>query len=73
MSLQVRMLQMKNYNPTIDRTAVEIGGMEVNRTVMVPKRPIDRLDSAAALGSVLSRSAVAMADEFAPNVTPRVT
>jgi hypothetical protein len=34
---------------------------------------MDRLDSAAALGSDTSSSAVAMADEFPPIVTPRVT
>ena len=50
-----------------------IGGIEVKSTVTVPKRPIDRLDNAAARGSVFSRRAVAMADEFAPSVTPRVT
>ena len=42
-------------------------------TVMVPKRPIERLDNAAARGSVRNRSAVAIADEFAPSVTPLVT
>ena len=61
------------YKPTKDRTADVMGGMDVNSTVIVPKSPIERLDSAAARGSVFSRSAVAIADEFAPSVTPRVT
>lgn len=45
----------------------------MNSTVIVPKRLIERLDSAAALGSVRRSSAVATADELAPSVTPRVT
>lgn len=32
-----------------------------------------KLDNAAALGSVTNRSAVAMAEEFPPSVTPLVT
>lgn len=59
--------------PTSDLTAFAIGGIEVNSTVIVPNRLIERLDSAAALGSVRSSKAVATADELAPSVTPRVT
>lgn len=60
-------------SPTSDLTAFAMGGIEVNSTVIVPKRLIDRLDSAAALGSVRSNRAVATAEELAPSVTPRVT
>lgn len=59
--------------PTRVLTVLAIGGMEVNRTVMVPNRLMDKLDRAAALGSDLSSRAVATAEEFAPRVMPRVT
>lgn len=59
--------------PTNERTIATMGGMDVNRTVMVPNRLMLRLDSAAARGSVRRSRAVAMADELAPRVTPRVT
>lgn len=62
-----------HHKPTSDLTVFAIGGMDVKRTVIVPKRLIDKLDSAAALGSERRRSAVATAEEFAPRVTPRVT
>ena len=61
------------YRPTNDRIMLVIGGMDVNRTVIVPNKLIDRLERAAALGSVRRRTAVATADEFAPSVTPLVT
>jgi len=48
------------------------GGTEVKATVIVPSRPILRLENAAARGSVVSSRAVATADEFAPRVIPRV-
>jgi hypothetical protein len=47
--------------------------MDVKATVMVPKRLIDKLDKAAARGSDTRRRAVAIAEEFPPSVTPRVT
>lgn len=50
-----------------------IGGTEVNATVMSPKRAMERLESAAARGSDTSNNAVAIAELFAPSVTPRVT
>jgi hypothetical protein len=50
-----------------------MGGIDVNKTVIVPKRLMERLDNAAARGSDLSSIAVAMADELAPRVTPLVT
>lgn len=50
-----------------------IGGIDVNNTVTVPNRLIDRLDNAAARGSVLRSNAVAMALELTPKVTPLVT
>lgn len=59
--------------PTSDLTVFAIGGIDVKRTVIVPKRLIDRLDSAAARGSERRSSAVATAEELAPRVTPRVT
>jgi hypothetical protein len=39
----------------------------------MPNKLILKLDNAAALGSDTSKSAVAIAEEFPPNVTPRVT
>jgi hypothetical protein len=60
-------------NPTNDRITVTMGGIEVNKTVIAPNKLIDKLDRAAARGSVFKSKAVAIADEFAPNVTPRVT
>jgi hypothetical protein len=53
--------------------ALTIGGTDVNANVMMPNKLILRLDRAAALGSDKSRSAVAMAEELAPRVTPLVT
>lgn len=53
-------------------TTLAIAGTDVNATVIVPKRPIAKLEKAAARGSVTSSRAVAIADEFAPSVTPRV-
>lgn len=50
-----------------------MGGTDVNANVMMPNTLIDKLESAAARGSVCNRSAVAMALEFPPNVTPLVT
>ena len=50
-----------------------MGGTEVRATMVVPNKPIDKLESAAALGSVTSNNAVAMAEEFPPNAIPRVT
>lgn len=60
-------------SPTRDLTAFAMGGIEVNSTVIVPNRLIERLDRAAALGSVRRSRAVATAEELAPSVTPRVT
>lgn len=51
---------------------VTSGGTLVRATVIVPSRPILKLEKAAALGSVVSNKAVATAEEFAPSVTPRV-
>lgn len=49
------------------------GGMEVKSTVTVPKMTMDKLDKAAARGSVRRRNAVARAAELRPRVMPRVT
>ena len=53
--------------------AFTIGGTEVSARVMIPNKLMLRLDNAAALGSETKSSAVAIAEEFAPNVTPLVT
>lgn len=62
-----------DYNPASALIACVTGGIEVKATVIVPKRLIDKLDKAAARGSDTSRRAVAIAEEFPPSVTPRVT
>ena len=54
-------------------TTLNIGGTDVKATMTVPKRLIDKLDSAAALGSETRSNAVAMAEELPPSATPRVT
>jgi hypothetical protein len=61
------------YNPTNDLTRVAAGGIDVNNTVTVPNSVMDKLDNAAARGSVLSNNAVAIALELTPSVTPLVT
>jgi hypothetical protein len=48
-------------------------GTDVNASVMIPKRLMLRLDKAAALGSDCNRTAVTMAEELPPRVTPLVT
>jgi hypothetical protein len=50
-----------------------MGGTDVNANVIIPNKLMDKLESAAARGSDNNRSAVAIALEFPPNVTPRVT
>jgi len=62
-----------NHKSTSDSIAFTIGGTEVKARVMIPNKLIDRLDSAAALGSETSSNAVAIAEELAPSVTPLVT
>ena len=66
-------MQNTNHKSTKESTALTIGGTEVSANVMIPNKLIDRLDNAAALGSETSSSAVAIAEEFAPSVTPLVT
>lgn len=53
--------------------AFTIGGIEVNARVIIPNKLMLKLDKAAALGSVTSKSAVAIAEELPPSVTPLVT
>jgi hypothetical protein len=48
-------------------------GTDVKANVIMPNRLILRLDSAAALGSDTSKTAVAIAEELPPRVTPLVT
>jgi hypothetical protein len=48
------------------------GGTLVSATVIVPNKPMLKLEKAAARGSVVSNKAVATADELAPRVMPRV-
>jgi len=62
-----------NHNPTSAAIALTIGGTLVSASVMMPKRLMLRLLSAAARGSLTRRRAVAIAEEFPPNVTPLVT
>jgi hypothetical protein len=61
------------HKSTKESIAFTIGGTEVKAKVMMPNKLILKLDKAAALGSDTSNSAVAIAEEFPPNVTPRVT
>jgi hypothetical protein len=61
------------YKSTKESMAFTIGGTEVSANVIIPNKLMLRLDSAAALGSETSSSAVAIAEEFAPKVTPLVT
>jgi hypothetical protein len=63
----------QNHKSTKESIAFTIGGTEVKAKVIMPNKLILRLDKAAALGSDTSNSAVAIAEEFPPNVTPRVT
>lgn len=66
-------MKISSQRPTKESIACTIGGTEVSARVMIPNKLIDRLDNAAALGSETSKSAVAIAEEFAPKVTPLVT
>jgi hypothetical protein len=66
-------MQDINHKSTKESIALTIGGTEVSAKVIIPNKLIERLDRAAALGSETSNSAVAIADEFAPSVTPLVT
>ena len=61
------------YKSTNDSIALTITGTEVKAKVMIPNKLMLRLDSAAARGSETSKTAVAIAEEFPPNVTPLVT
>lgn len=58
---------------TNEAIARAIEGTDVNDSVIIPNKLIDKLDNAAARGSDSKRSAVAIALEFPPSVTPRVT
>jgi hypothetical protein len=60
-------------SPTIALITVAMGGMDVKRTVTVPNKIMERLERAAALGSVRRRRAVAMALELTPSVMPLAT
>jgi len=60
------------YCPIKPATIHTIGGTGVNAIVTVPKRLVDRLENVTARGPETSRRAAAMAEEFAPRVTPRV-
>lgn len=61
------------YKPTNESIALTMTGTDVKAKVMIPNKLILRLDSAAARGSETSKTAVAIAEEFPPSVTPRVT
>jgi hypothetical protein len=60
------------YMPASCWTILTIAGTDENATVIVPNKPSARLEKAAARGSVTRSSAVAMAEELPPSVTPRV-
>ena len=60
------------YLPTKPATILTISGTDINATVTVPKGLMDRLENAAAREPETRRRVVAMAEEFAPRVTPRV-
>lgn len=68
-----KLITLSVHKLTKESIARTIGGTVVNARVIIPNRLIERLLSAAALGSATNKSAVAMADEFAPRVTPLVT
>lgn len=61
------------YKFTKESIALTMTGTEVNARVMIPNKLMLRLDKAAALGSDCSKTAVAMADDEPPSVTPLVT
>jgi hypothetical protein len=61
------------YKSTNESIAFTMTGTDVKAKVMIPNKLILRLDRAAARGSETSKTAVAIADEFPPKVTPRVT
>jgi hypothetical protein len=50
-----------------------ITGTDVNAKVMMPNKLMLRLERAAARGSEANKTAVAIAEEFPPSVTPLVT
>ena len=60
------------YLPTKPAKILTISGTDINATVTVPKGLMDRLENAAAREPETRRRVVAMAEEFAPRVTPRV-
>jgi len=61
------------YKFTKESIALTITGTEVKASVMMPNKLMLRLDKAAALGSDCNKTAVAMAEEEPPSVTPLVT
>jgi hypothetical protein len=65
-------LDYTGHSPAKFATMFATAGTEVKATVIVPNKPMARLENAAALGSATRSNAVAIAEEFPPKVTPRV-
>lgn len=63
-------LLLEDHRFTRDWMIATIGGIDVNNTVIVPNRLMEKLDRAAARGSVRKSKAVAITEELAPRVTP---
>ncbi len=61
------------YIPTKESIALTIMGTDVKANVIIPNKVMLKLDRAAALGSDANKTAVAIAEELPPNVTPLVT
>jgi hypothetical protein len=71
--ISVKMVYDLLYKSTNDSIDLTMTGTDVKANVMIPNKLILRLDSAAARGSETNKTAVAIAEEFPPRVTPRVT
>ena len=63
---------VSHHIPANPCTTLTTGPTLLNPTITVPNKPKLKLENAAALGSVTSNKAVAIALLFPPNVTPLV-
>jgi len=70
---KIRSLQISIYKPTNESMALTITGTDVKAIVIIPNKLMLKLERAAALGSFTSKTAVAIAEELPPSVTPLVT
>jgi hypothetical protein len=71
--VSIQGLDTLRHISTKESIAFTITGTDVKAKVMIPNKLILRLDRAAARGSETNKTAVAIAEEFPPNVTPLVT